>query len=72
MFIPRLVKAVAERDHAWGGEASQRLPACYPKWDKAMVSEEVGIPQGVCVDGAGIAIDVGAIVSDGVCIRGRG
>lgn len=52
--FPRLVKAVVERDRtwdafAWGGQASQRhpalpcSPACYPKWDKAMVSGEVGM-----------------------------
>lgn len=52
--FPRLVEAIAERYHtwdvfAWGGQASERhpalpcSPACYPKWDEAMVSGGVGM-----------------------------
>jgi hypothetical protein len=52
--FPRLVEAIAERYHtwdvfAWGGQASERhpalpcSPACYPRWDEAMVSGGVGM-----------------------------
>lgn len=54
--FPNLVEAIAERYHswdvfAWSGEASERHPAlpsspvCYARWDKAMVSGEVGMTE---------------------------
>lgn len=52
--FPRLVEAIVERYHTWdafvwSGQASERhpalpcSPACYPKWDAAIVSGEVGM-----------------------------
>ncbi|KAG8221249.1 hypothetical protein J3R82DRAFT_1413 [Butyriboletus roseoflavus] len=52
--FPRFVEAIVARRptwdvFAWAGQASEghpalpSSPACYPKWDKAMVSEEVGM-----------------------------
>ncbi|KAF8548198.1 HET-domain-containing protein [Imleria badia] len=54
--FPRLVEAIVERYHtwdvfAWSGQASERhpalpcSPACYPRWDAAMVSGEVGMTE---------------------------
>lgn len=52
--FPRLTEAILERYQtwdvfAWAGEASERhpalpsSPACYPRWDEAMVHDEVGM-----------------------------